>query len=280
MNEKTYLYDCNYFDRLIIFELLKFTNMFFYLSKLLSFALSPMIWIVALLVIAVFSKKDKLKKRSLFWAFIIAILFSNSFVLDEVVRKWERQAIMSSSLEKKYDFGIVLTSGVDYDAQLDRTDFKAGADRLFQAIDLYENKHIKKILISGGSPTIFKRGFSEAEVWKDYLIKIGIPSRDIITETESRNTYENAVKSSELILESKKRPKCLLITSAIHMKRAKDCFIQNKLEVDEYAVDRIAGPRKFSFNHLVIPSALCLQRWNSLTHEIVGYYVYALIGYV
>ncbi|MEA3446714.1 MAG: YdcF family protein [Bacteroidota bacterium] len=254
--------------------------MFFYLSKLLSFILSPVIWIVALLAVAVFTKKDKRKKRYLFWAFLVVVIFSNSFLLDEVMRHWERPAIKSTSIEKKYDFGIVLTGGVLYDAQVDRIDFKAGSDRLFQAIDLYKNNHIKKILISGGSPTIFKRGYTEAGVWKDYLLKIGIPARDIIVESESRNTHENAVNSTKIILDEKKNPKCLLITSAYHIKRAKDCFTQSKLEVDVYPVDRFAGPRKFNFNHLLVPSAQSLHEWYIFIHEFTGYYIYALMGYV
>lgn len=254
--------------------------MFFYLSKILSFLLSPTVWIIALLALAIFSKKDKLKKRSLFWAFVLAAVLSNPFLFDEVMRAWERPGISADSLEKKYDFGIVLTGGVRYDAQLNRSDFQQEGDRLVQAIDLYKNHKIKNIVISGGSPTIFKRGYSEADVWKDYLLRIGIPKRDIIVETESRNTQENAEKTSALILAEKKKPDCLLITSAFHMKRAKDCFTQCKLDVDEYPVARYAGPRKFHLNHLLIPSAQTLQNWYLLIHEIVGYYVYALMGYV
>ncbi len=242
--------------------------------------LAPAVWLTVLLILAVFSKRDKLKKRSLFWAFLLAVVLSNSFLFDEVMRAWERPAIASSSIEQKYDYGIVLTGGVRYDPQIDRTEFKAASDRLFQAIDLYENKHIRKIVISGGSPTIFKRGYTEADVWKDYLVKIGIPLRDIITESNSRNTHENAEYTTAFLLEQNKQPSCLLITSAYHMKRAKDCFDQCKLDVDEYPVDRYAGSRKFSLTHLLVPSAQTLQNWYVFLHEFVGYYIYALMGYV
>ncbi|MCF8373737.1 MAG: YdcF family protein [Bacteroidales bacterium] len=254
--------------------------MFFYISKLLSFLLSPAVWIVGLLALAVFTKKDKLKKRSVFWAFLVAVLFTNPFLFDEVMRAWERPAIAESALQKKYDFGIVLGGGLRYDAQLGRTDAKAASDRLFQAIDLYRNNHIKKILISGGSPMIFKSNLTEAEMCKKYLLRIGIPARDILIETESRNTHENAEKSTALILSEKKKPDCLLITSAYHMKRAKDCFTQSKLDVDEYPVDRYAGPRKFKLDHLFIPSPIPFQGWHIFIREFVGYYIYALMGYV
>lgn len=254
--------------------------MFFYISKFLSFLLSPAVWIVALLALAVFTKKDKLKKRGLFWAFLLVVILTNPFLFDEVMRAWERPAIAGSSLQKKYDFGIVLGGGLRYDAQLDRTDAKAASDRMFQAIELYKNNRIKKILISGGSPTIFKNNLTEADICKKYLLRIGIPERDILIETESRNTHENAEKSTALILAEKKKPSCLLITSAYHMKRAKDCFTQSKLDVDEYPVDRYSGPRKFKLDHLIIPSPLPLQGWHIFIREFFGYYIYALMGYV
>ena len=254
--------------------------MFFYLSKILSFLLSPMVWVVVLLVLAVFSKRDALKKRSLFWVFLIVVVMTNPFLFDEAMRAWERPAISMESIDKKYDYGIVLTGNVRYDAQLNRSDFQKSADRLFQAVDLYKNKKIKKILISGGSGAIFKKNYTEADVWKDYLLSIGIPKRDVLVEATSRNTHENAEKSVPLLLTEKKNPNCLLITSAYHTRRAQDCFTQEKLEVDTYPVDRYAGPRKYSLNHLLLPSAEPLQGWHVLIHEFVGYYIYALMGYV
>lgn len=254
--------------------------MFFYISKILSLFLSPAIWIVGLLVLAFFTKRDKLKKRSLLGASVVAVLLTNPFIFDEAMRAWERPAIAESSINKKYDFGIVLGGGVRYDAKLDRITCKAASDRLFQAIDLYKNKHIKKIFISGGHPNIFKDNYTEAGICKKYLLRIGISEKDIVVEAESRNTHENAEKSTALILAEKKKPDCLLITSAYHIKRAQDCFTQSKLEVDVYPVDRFAGPRKYNLKHLIVPSAEVLQNWHILIHEFFGYYIYALMGYV
>src|ERR1051325_134813 len=127
--------------------------MFFFLSKILAFLITPVFWVFSLLVYAIFSKNEKRKRRSLIWAVVIFYFFSNGFILEEVNRLWEVPATSYQDL-KTYDAGIVLGGMLDYDVSLNRIQFQKGVDRLLQAVELYKRGNIKKIFFVGGSGSI------------------------------------------------------------------------------------------------------------------------------
>ena len=254
--------------------------MFFLLSKLLVFIITPIIWIIALLLISLFVKKAIIKKRCLIISIAMILFFSNSFILDEFMRAWEVNAVQDSELKQSYDYGILLSGMTVADKHYKRLNFTRSSDRLLQTIRLYKQKRIKKIFISGGSGSIIDYRYCESNDLKKYLIKIGIPENDVITEEKSRNTRENAENTAKIILGYNKPVTCLLITSAFHMRRSKACFEKAGLNIDIYPVDRYAGPRKYIFDHLFIPNTVTFNSWNLLIHEVTGYIIYAIMGYV
>ena len=99
--------------------------------------------------------------------------FTNSFILEEVNRLWETPATHYKDL-KTYDAGIVLGGMLDYDMTFDRIQFQRGADRLFQAIELYKRGDIKKIFFVGGSGSIEFAGMREGMFVRRYLLTLGI----------------------------------------------------------------------------------------------------------
>ena len=60
---------------------------------------------------------------------------------------------------------------------------------------------------------------AEAEIARRVLVSLGVPEKDILVETKSVNTTQNARFSAE-ILEEKGFHQPILVTSAFHMKRA------------------------------------------------------------
>ncbi|MBI3501259.1 MAG: YdcF family protein [Bacteroidetes bacterium] len=253
--------------------------MFFYTSKIFSFLITPAIWIFLLLVYALLCK-DKIRRRSLIWALSLFYVFSNSFLLEEVNRCWEIPATSYKDL-KTYDAGIVLGGMLDYDIELDRIQFYRGADRLFQAIELYKTGAIKKILFTGGSGSIEFANIKEGMFVRRYLLTLGIPDKDIWIENESRNTRENAVFTKNLLDEKEySRGKFLLITSGRHMRRAMACFRKVGIDVFPYSVDRDASSvRRYALDYLLIPDAETLWKWDSLIHEWMGMLIYKIKGY-
>lgn len=254
--------------------------MFFILSKTLYYLAMPIVWITAILLFAIFTKNHKRRMNGIITALVLLLFFSNDFIINEAFLCWEKEPVSIASLQN-YQTGIVLT-GITHSekASNDRVYFSKGADRLLHTVQLYQLGKIKKILITGGSGNLIdKNTLPEADQLKSVFLFCGVSPLDIIIENKSRNTYENAIFSKKTIDSLHIQGENLLITSAFHMRRAKDCFKRSGLPVDEYPVDFNTRDRTFSPDKLIIPSESALAKWSVLIHEVIGYLVYKLVGY-
>ena len=253
--------------------------MFFFLSKILSFLLSPFTYLVLLLIWLFFCRKPRKQKKILIFCICFVLFFGNSFVLDEFVRLWE--VPLNSSKKKSYDIGIVLSGMIMYDAKNDISRFNSNVDRLLQVLPKLKRKEIEYLLISGGSGDLYHPENKEADLLKRYLASIGWDTHNFIFESESRNTFENAKFSVDLLKQNfsdLSKKKILLITSAGHMRRSIACFEKQGLKVDYLCSNRYAGPRKFEFQHCFVPNMSAFNGWTHLLHEVVGYITYKVTG--
>jgi uncharacterized SAM-binding protein YcdF (DUF218 family) len=253
--------------------------MFFILSKLLNFMLTPIIWIIGCFLYGLITKHQGRKKWFLWTALVLLIIFTNPFLGNLVVKKWEVPYKRMSELSKNYDYGIVLGGIAEWDAAYKRLIFKGSTDRLAQAVDLYKTGRIKKLLLSGGSGSETKPEDKEMEFIRDYLLQVGVPEDDILVEPNSRNTHENAKFVAELM--DGKEGSYLLITSAFHMRRAEGCFKKEGIKVFSWPVDRISmqEDEELNIKNLIIPSTEYLLNWTLLLKEILGYQIYRIMGY-
>ncbi len=254
--------------------------MFFLLSKLLEFLIKPLVWVLVLLLLGLFHKNVNRRRKFVIAALVVFYFFSNNFIADEFMRAWEVPAMQESEFKGNYDVGIVLGGMLAYDAKLKRAQFDRGSDRIFQAIRLYHEGRIKKILLDGGSGSIVESDILEAPFLKEYLLQIGIPDSVIIMEPHSRNTHENATFVKPILDSLCPHGRYLLITSASHMPRALKCFEKVGIPVTPYSADRYSGPRKFVFDHMFIPDKWALVSWDVLIHEWIGYISYKIAGYI
>ena len=255
--------------------------MFFYLSKLLSVLFNPFIWGLILLVISLLSKKIKLKKKSFSSSILILVFFSNTVIFLEFTRLWEEEGTKIENV-KHYDVGVVLGGIAEYNNDLERLSIRRGGDRIWQAIHLYHIGKIDKILISGDSGYMVDKGLNEAIQLKALLIQEKIPKEDILVETVSKNTYQNAFETKKIIEGIPEIESVLLITSALHMKRSKACFKKvGFTNFDTFTTDHYTGSsRNYYFDQYVIPNESVLMDWDRLIHEWVGYVTYWMMGYI
>jgi uncharacterized SAM-binding protein YcdF (DUF218 family) len=253
--------------------------MFFILSKILLFTLSPYTWLLVAMYFALFSKKALRAKRAKYTVVFIALFFSNTFIFKEFCRQWEVFGTPISKV-KHYDVAIVLTGMAEYNNDLKTLSARRGIDRIWQTISLYKAGKIDRILISGDHGYLIDKGLHEATQLKETLVKWGIPEHIIITETTSKNTYENAVESQKII--NRLFPNSnsiLLVTSGKHMRRAKACFDKLNVNCDTYSTDLFTGPnRTFAFDELIIPDVSTMNDWHGLLKEIIGYVAYDMTG--
>lgn len=145
--------------------------------------------------------------------------------------------------------------------------------RLLAAYRLFRKNKAKWIIISGGVPYDSVDGTerTEATDMKDILLDIGVPAENILEENRSRNTVENALFTKK-ILDEKGLKKVLLVTSAVHMRRAKMIF--DRVGIDSIAVpcQHKATDRKYKLGDF-IPEAGAMNGMNSLFKEFVGYWL-------
>jgi uncharacterized SAM-binding protein YcdF (DUF218 family) len=254
--------------------------MFFYLSKILAFFFSPLLWVFALLLYSFKTKVEGRAKKLRIAAVIILYLCSNSFIVDECFRQWEPVTPDYDLMDTKYKGAIILGGIGSVDLRQQKINFGWGADRLFQVLPYYYNGRIKKIIFTGGSGSIEFKDSKEGIFVRKYLRKIHIPDSVMITESNSKNTYENAVFTKKLLDSLNIKGNFLLVTSAYHMRRALAVFKKAGFsDLTPYPTNRSSGIRRFSFDHLLIPNPDALFSLQFLIHEWMGYLIYKIKGY-
>jgi len=246
-------------------------DFFYIISKILTFFLAPAIWIILLLIWRYFAKRSVIKKRLAIAAICIFILFSNEFIYTVVVNAWQPKPVTLKG--KQYEAGIVLGGMAAFDKKK-KGFLKEDADRFYQACKLYRNRTIKKILVSGG--TVAKELPEEADFIKNEMIAIGVKPEDIITETRSKTTRENARFTKQIIDSLHIEPPYILITSSLHMPRASRLFANAGLKVIPYPSAYSVINQSFDWDDYLLPKIRILDEWQGFIKELVGFVVYTV----
>jgi uncharacterized SAM-binding protein YcdF (DUF218 family) len=111
---------------------------------------------------------------------------------------------------------VVLGGGM-----LPRTDWARPTTRAGQGLVLWR---------AGYAPLLLVSGSDQARSLAEGYAAAGVPARDLRVEDTSRNTHENALNSSAM-LAANGASDVLLVTSAIHMRRASASFRKEGLRV-------------------------------------------------
>lgn len=250
--------------------------MFFILSKILFFLLIPFWWMVILLLLRWVIRNARWKKILGGISIVIGIVFTNPYLYRTANLAWQPPPV-DLPLNRSYDAGILLGGMAGYD-KYDRGYFGGSADRFIQTANLYHQGIIKKIIVTGGTGTISQKEPAEAIYLRTQLIANGVKTEDIIMESRSRNTYENAVYSKILTDSLQLKPPFILITSAQHMKRSISVFNKAAFTTIAFPCDYKVTPTRETFDNIIVPQISLLNDWSYLLKEIVGLSVYRLTG--
>lgn len=251
--------------------------MFFFFSKFFSFLLSPFNWLMIFIALAFVLRNETWKKRFKWIAVSWFLFFSNPFIIHNLNLSWQTPAVKMET-GQVYDAGIVLGGFVQFNEKENQGHFSAASDRFLQAVRLYKLGHIKKILVSGGSGNPNRQEYKDADFAREQLLQFGIPSSDILTERNSRNTFESA-RFSKLILDSASiKTPVLLITSAMHMRRAQKVFTRAGLNITPYPAHFTEMDFPQEFIESITPSIDAMNGWKDLVREVVGLQVYKWTG--
>jgi len=166
---------------------------------------------------------------------------------------------------------VLLGGGVDSRAvradqvqYMDHATFK----RTLKAKQLATRFPDAPVLVAGGALV----EITEAAVIEHFLLEAGISESRVYKEGRSRNTYENAVNIAELIADFEMDEHIILITSALHMKRAQAVFNKQGLSVCPVAVDR-HGIESVPL-YAVWPQISAMQKFDLLLHEVLAWVLY------
>ncbi|WP_158809460.1 YdcF family protein [Beijerinckia sp. L45] len=173
---------------------------------------------------------------------------------------------------------IVLGGAMNEELSLARGEISmnAAATRMTAGVALALRYPSARLVFTGGSADVRQVGRDEAEGAHRLWLSLGIPEARMSFESKSRNTFENAVFTRELV-KPKPGEQWLLVTSAWHMPRSVSIFRQADFPVTAYPVDyRSFGDGrdwKPSFNAIE-----SLEKLDTALHEWAGLLAYRITG--
>jgi len=170
---------------------------------------------------------------------------------------------------------VVLGGGVD--SRAERADQLQFLDpptfvRINAGSQLAQRFRASPVLLAGGA----LKKVTESSVMAHYLVQAGVEPLRIHEENESSSTHENAVYIKNLIDAREFDTEIMLVTSALHMKRAKGVFEKQGLQVCAVAVDR-HGIHNIP-GYALWPQTSALQKFDLLLHEVIATILYKLKG--
>ena len=190
------------------------------LSILLSFLGLYFLW---------FTNRQKAGKILVSVGLIILTLFSYSIITNRFLRPLERKydtfeikssfAVPETEDESMIKFVVVLGGGHTSDPELPPIS-QIGKDslvRLIEGIRIYRKYPGAKLLLSGGA--VFDP-ISEAEIMARVAREIGVPERDIILESKSQDTRDEALFIKPIV----GNEPFVLVTTASHIPRSMALF--------------------------------------------------------
>jgi len=263
--------------------------MFIFLSKLLPLFVYPLGLTCILIAISIILQRYRsLSNILLIIALVNIWLFSTTPISSGLARSLEWRYLPSAEIPTA-DVAVVLGGGTE--AHLyprPSVEVNSAGDRVLYAARIFQSGKVKHILLSGGEITWLKDTQSTpADEMAALLLELGVPSEALWLEDQSKNTYENALFSAE-ILKDNVVDKVLLITSAIHMPRAVALFQKQGVEVIPLPVDYSVTSNDTTSNNQDwigqllgwLPSAGNLNTSTNALKEYLGLLIARLRGWI
>lgn len=142
---------------------------------------------------------------------------------------------------------------------------------------------MRKILISGGPgnlPFRRKNVSDEGQLVARFLVVSGVRHGDIVFENKSRNTHENARFTARILRDRFGTNRCVLVTSAWHMRRAVACFQHENVRPIPFPGAFLSSRRSFEPGEYILPREQPFTDSYYVVRELVGHVAYWVVGYV
>ena len=223
--------------------------MLYYIKALYyTFLLPPGAFVVALLVLAWWQRRNKKQAKWLFGLALLLYFCSTHWLAGLLVRPLENA--YQPPAAPRGDVILMLGGGATVDTpNLGGEGHLSGnaANRLLTTAQLARATSLP-IIVSGGK--VFDSTGSEAEIARRILVDLGVAPSRIAVDDRSLNTQQNILYSREII-RRQGYEQVILVTSAFHMPRAAaECRALGLAVVaypTDYQTSRKAAPEFYKF---------------------------------
>ncbi len=244
-----------------------------------------------ILVLILLRKQKNIRfVRFLLW-FMVILLFlgGNPWIEGLLVHSLEWQYFPPENLPEG-SVVVVLGGGTESNQPpRPMAEINGAGDRVLYAAKLYHTGVAKNLLLSGGTISWYgDRMTTPAMDMLQILALTGVPSEACWLQTQSQNTYEDALYSAELLKEQGIE-EIILVTSAAHMPRSVALFEKQGLTVipaptdynlTEAAWTSLWHPTWQTLLTGLIPKANYLSSNTSILKEYLGMLMYSLRGWM
>ncbi len=259
--------------------------MFFVLSKVTSFLLKPITWIVLLLVLSLLPRFVTKRRKFVIAALAIFYLTGHSVLMNELCLLWEPQPYSDSSDRQvltqfpNSNVCVILGGYSGFDHERNRVGLSEACERLVYPLQNILNHKIDTVILSGGSASVISKKYYESTHIKQLLGNYGVNPNRIFIDAKSRNTFENAVETKKILDSLKISAPVILVTSAFHMRRSVACYQKAGVNFIPYPVHYLGNAtRDYNLEAWLLPSTKAMQTFQTLFREVVGLISYKMTG--
>lgn len=236
----------------------------------MSWLLSPLAWLflAALLAPVAWRLKSRLLAGVCVAVAVVAFAASTPLLANLLVRKLEHAVAEVPQCDvAPPGTVVVLAGGVDRPPR-DRMDFavmdQASKRRMERGVQYWRERAGRRMVIAGGA--LGRGRVARADLMVEYALWLGLPPDALRTERHSANTHQNARELSRL--EPSVPRRIALVTSAVHMPRARMEFRSFGFDVCPLATDRRAV-RARGLDAL-LPRVSAIVKTQMALHEFAG----------
>ncbi len=248
--------------------------MLFVLKKIVTLAVYPLSLVLTALVVGIFfiwfTRRQKSGKIIVTIGVVALTCFSFSFLSNPLLGTLENKYPPLTDLQeiRGVKWIVVLGGGIVSDNRFPANGQISGSSlsRLVEGIRIHNNLKGSKLILSVGS--VFDH-VPEAKVLADVALSLGVEEENILLESVSKDTEDQA-QNIQKIAKLHKNERFVLVTSASHMPRAVALFRSFGMQpipapIDFWVKNQSGiNPRGF------FPSSSGLRKMERVFHEYLG----------
>ncbi len=248
--------------------------MLFVLKKIITLAIYPLSLCLTALVVGLFfiwfTRRQKLGKIIVTIGVVVLIFFSYGFFSNHLLSSLENKYPPLTDLQeiRGVKWIVVLGGGIVSDNRLPANGQISGSSllRLVEGIRIHNSLKGSKLILSGGA--VFDP-VPEAEVLADVALTLGVGEENILLESVSKDTEDQA-QNIRKIAKLHENERFVLVTSASHMPRAVALFRSSGMQPIPAPIDFwIKNPKGVNPKNF-FPTASGLRKMERVFHEYLG----------